>query len=75
MNNVPQEELAKILVSEIAQAHLVIRCVVRALVQQPSFDAYSFLQTLKQEEQQMTNDAQQAKDVIKTIISEVEGYN
>ena len=74
MNDLPTEELAKVFGLQLAQAHLVIRCVVRALVQQPDFNAIKFLKTLQKEESGMSEDANGAKDVIKQIISEVEGY-
>ena len=66
---------AKIIAEKIGQTHLVIRCVVRALVQQPNFDARAFIDTLAKEERQMADSASDAKDVLKLIISEVEGYS
>ena len=74
MNDIPQEDFAKVIATQIGQTNLVIRCVVRALVQQPGFDAESFLKTLGEEEQKMSDKADLSKDVIKTIIAEVEGY-
>ena len=71
VENSDVEEIGK----QIGQAHLVIRCVVRALARQPNFDAKSFIDILAKEEQQMTNSASGAKDVLKLIISEVEGYS
>lgn len=69
------EEDATEIGKQLGQAHLVIRCIIRALVQQPNFDARSFIDILAKEEQQMTDSASGAKDVLKLIISEVEGYS
>lgn len=73
MNN-PSEETIKLVGNQLGQAHLVTRCIVIALVQQPNFDAQTFLKTLRDEEKRLDERADMAKDVIKTIISEVEGY-
>ena len=69
------EEEATEIGKQLGQAHLVIRCVVRALAQQPNFDARAFIDILAKEEQQMTDSASGAKDVLKLIISEVEDYS
>ena len=69
-----EEEITEI-GKQIGQAHLVIRCIVRALAQQPNFDGKAFIDILATEEQKMTDSASGAKEVIKLIISEVEGYS
>jgi len=69
-----EEEVTEI-GKQFGQAYLVIRCIVRALAQQPDFDSKAFIDILATEGQQMPDSASGAKEVIKLIISEVEGYS
>jgi hypothetical protein len=68
------KQLSEVIGKQVGQTHLVTRCVIRALVQQPGFDAGKFLHDLKEEDIKMTDAADGAKDVIQQIVSEVEGY-
>ena len=65
---------SEFIAKEIGQTYVVIRCLVRAVIQQPTFDIDRFLKDLHNEEQKLTN-SESAKAVIKLIISEVEGYS
>lgn len=69
-----EQEMANVFAVQIAQTTLVTRCLIRALAQQPNFDGERFLQLLRQEEQAMDEQADFAKNLIRQIVSEVEGY-
>jgi hypothetical protein len=64
----------KIIAEMLGEQFLVTRCVIRALVRQPNFDAKAFIDSLAKEEGAMTDEASGAKNMIKSIIAEVEGY-
>jgi hypothetical protein len=63
------EEVAR----QVGGIYLVIRCLIRTLAHQPNFDRQAFLQTLAKEEGELTERAELAKEMIREIVSEVEG--
>lgn len=68
------EHFARTVGTEVAQIHLVVKCLVRALLRQPSLDASSLLESLEKEGQQLTPPCDTAQQVIASIVADAKNY-